>query len=908
VTTPVNPRYRDGGPAVHVVAEPDGGALPPTVDRAPVHTGAMVALVPSDADAQRLAVDGGEPVDELHCTLMFLGEAVDVPDTVQTAVVNAVRAYVDGWPPVEADGFAVSLFNPGETNDRPPCVVLGLSGDEVDIVHEVVGDAVAEAVDGSGWAPPEQHMPWTAHVTLVYPDGADTAALGQMVAALADQVGPVTFDRVRVAFGDQVVDIPLDGPPPAPLEPDTEPVAAAAAFVSHMPPQLARYWIRRIGPWGHGSFARCVRQIRKHYPLDPEGTCANLHKEATGKWPGEKNHTTTGTADFDSAPEATMTMPTPMPPQGDCPPGQHQMPDGTCMDDEPMAAAPADQFRPTTAPTEGELAAQPGEHFHTWVEEGVSTGWREFALDATTWRDPPFAYHEMVDSSAHGGQARVVQRGRITRGMRVGPIVHWWGQLDLKDPDAAQHGRKIAEGWVIGTSVGPDESVRGKSVEYVWPESDGEDGGLIDILMGTEAERMIFHDYNVAEITGVSVPALADAKIEPTQELLDELAALGVLTAAAVGSHSTGTADGTWDKGANEKRLPSPVPVATARKVYAWVDDSRVEDGAVPKDACKFPHHNVSADGTPGAANLTACSTAIGSLHEGRGATPNIPDSDRRSVYNHVRKHLLDGGRDPDSIPDFEAAPIVAAGYTITIPDCPPAWWFTEPVDVTPHGALTITDEGRIYGYVAPAGVAHRSFPGRRVEVPMGRVDYNRWMGGEALVADGGRVPAGPITMECGHLPPAASSNPAVRMEHYDNACAVVAKAVVGENQHGVWIAGALEPSVTADQVSRMLACRLSGDWAPHPERPGWTEFVAALLVPVPGFPMARSAPSVRVTDGALVAAAVPVRLVSATTDVTSTPDGADLRPALERLARGIRRDTESRMSALRDRVHAGGR
>jgi hypothetical protein len=140
-----------------------------------------------------------------------------------------------------------------------------------------------------------------------------------------------------------------------------------------------------------------------------------------------------------------------------------------------------------------------------------------------------------------------------------------------------------------------------------------------------------------------------------------------------------------------------------------------------------------------------------------------------------------------------------------------------------------------------------------------------------------------------------------VRMQHYDNACSVVAKARVGENRRGVWIAGALEPGVTADQVSRMLACRLSGDWAPHPERPGWREFVAALLVPVPGFPMARSAPSVRVAEGALVASAVPVRVVHRGADTATT---ADLRPALERVAQTIGRDAASRLAALRGRVH----
>jgi hypothetical protein len=58
-----------------------------------------------------------------------------------------------------------------------------------------------------------------------------------------------------------------------------------------------------------------------------------------------------------------------------------------------------------------------------------------------------------------------------------------------------------------------------------------------------------------------------------------------------------------------------------------------------------------------------------------------------------------------------------------------------------------------------------------------------------------------------------------------------------------------------------MMGCTLSGDWQPHPDRAGITEFIAALLVPVPGFPEARTSPSVTYTDGVLSASAVPIRL-----------------------------------------------
>lgn len=56
--------------------------------------------------------------------------------------------------------------------------------------------------------------------------------------------------------------------------------------------RLKDYWAHGKGAlkirWGtDGSFRRCVRQLRKYFPRNPEGLCANLHHEATGEWPTE---------------------------------------------------------------------------------------------------------------------------------------------------------------------------------------------------------------------------------------------------------------------------------------------------------------------------------------------------------------------------------------------------------------------------------------------------------------------------------------------------------------------------------------------------------------------------------------------------------------------------------------------
>jgi 2'-5' RNA ligase len=156
------------------------------------HTGAMIALLPQLEDAAALAVPGGEPVDQLHCTLLFLGEADLYSDAERAGIVDVCRQVAAESDVTEADAFAVAMFNPA---GEEPCVVLGLSGVELANLYDAVTADVDPGVD--------QHQPWIPHITLMYTD--DVAVVGQV----RDRCGVVVFDRLRVAFGDQVTDIPL---------------------------------------------------------------------------------------------------------------------------------------------------------------------------------------------------------------------------------------------------------------------------------------------------------------------------------------------------------------------------------------------------------------------------------------------------------------------------------------------------------------------------------------------------------------------------------------------------------------------------------------------------------------------------------------------------------------------------
>lgn len=121
---------------------------------------------------------------------------------------------------------------------------------------------------------------------------------------------------------------------------------------------------------------------------------------------------------------------------------------------------------------------------------------------------------------------------------------------------------------------------------------------------------------------------------------------------AATARHESETSEATWDGAANQRRLPSPVPIAAARRAYAWIDEEAVEEGEIPKSGGRFVHHFIDADGNVGAASTRACITGIAVLNGARGGT-TIPSGDRDGVWRHLAGHLRDADIEP---PELRAA------------------------------------------------------------------------------------------------------------------------------------------------------------------------------------------------------------------------------------------------------------
>lgn len=175
------------------------------VDIADEQMGGMIALIPTDEDAQRLVLEGGEPAEELHMTLVYLGEAAMWDLGRQSRLIEAVQEFAQNVDYVVGNVFGAAQWNPKGKN---PAIVLNV-GDEsmTDCMAELQEDMCDLAQAACFGELAEQHEPWVPHICVAYSNDATL-----LVRALT-LTGPTTFDRIRVAFAGQSVDIPLYAPP-----------------------------------------------------------------------------------------------------------------------------------------------------------------------------------------------------------------------------------------------------------------------------------------------------------------------------------------------------------------------------------------------------------------------------------------------------------------------------------------------------------------------------------------------------------------------------------------------------------------------------------------------------------------------------------------------------------------------
>ena len=215
-------------------------------------------------------------------------------------------------------------------------------------------------------------------------------------------------------------------------------------------------------------------------------------------------------------------------------------------------------------------------------------------------------------------------------------------------------------------------------------------------------------------------------------------------------------------------------------------------------------------------------------------------------------EEVIQDGVYVEGVNPLDASALIACGMVAgAIPVTPPKEWFNNPGLKKPT-ALTVTDDGKVFGHIAAWHVDHIGMAyGTRP--PRSKSNYSFFHTGVVRTEEGSDVPVGQLTLAGGHAGLEASAQEAVR--HYDDTASAVADVHAGEDAYGIWVSGALRPGTTPEQIRALRASAPSGDWRPIK---GSLELVAVCQVNVPGFPIARA----RVASGqvmALVAAGASV-------------------------------------------------
>jgi 2'-5' RNA ligase len=125
--------------------------------------GVMVAFVPPREIAEQLAMDNGQPVDDLHITLAHLGNAADYKPEQLQRLPRVVAAWAASQRPVTIRVGGVGTFNNSHKDQHVLYAAMDIPG------GAQAHSSLAQHLQRHGYRLPSEHG-WTPHMTLRYVD------------------------------------------------------------------------------------------------------------------------------------------------------------------------------------------------------------------------------------------------------------------------------------------------------------------------------------------------------------------------------------------------------------------------------------------------------------------------------------------------------------------------------------------------------------------------------------------------------------------------------------------------------------------------------------------------------------------------------------------------------------------
>lgn len=656
-----------------------------------------------------------------------------------------------------------------------------------------------------------------------------------------------------------------------------------------MPAALQRYWLAGKGAakirWHMPhDFDRCVRNLRKYFPKNPQGLCNILHQKAVGAPPG-KGH-------------------------------GHSLTASMVTSDDPRYLVAAQAL----------IDKQPELGQYTWASPmapiGLPTGEprriRVFEPGSLSHRVMPRPLDwRKEQAQGHTGGITV---GRML-GFGVGPDhtgrdwAYSWGDFLNEDivPEA-KRARYLVEMGVAGPSLDP--------------------GGRVEVSINPENGTEHYNQFVIGGSTLVSIPAYADLGMHvfdgdadwPDDDDMpwamegDEDCGCGEATAITASINQNGwkgkplaVRETVFDNDDAVKRITAWAngDANKMREAFLYHDDRgnpldptsyRMPIGDIINGKLTLIFHAIYADaallsgahgGLPnvpdkdieGARNVISEIYAIMAREFGDNnirapwdrsgapgvqlsmdsyaaaepygdvsyADPGYRDSKKRypidtpehirAAWSYINQQQNAGQYTPDQLKQIKARIVAAAkkagiqisedSMSMTYPLNPPSSWFEDP-QLSGKTKLTVTDEGHVFGHLAAWNECHRDVTNREcVMAPRTRNGYDPFHLGTVVTAEGSTLNVGKIIMDTRHA--AINLGYTATAIHYDNTGDEVAVIRCGEDAFGIWFSGAIVPEATPQKVAKLRRSPLSGDW--RRER-GALELTAALAVNAPAFPI----------------------------------------------------------------------
>lgn len=462
------------------------------------------------------------------------------------------------------------------------------------------------------------------------------------------------------------------------------------------------------------------------------------------------------------------------------------------------SATPDTPTAPDPMPWEGVLAL-----------EGHPTGdGRTLAADSLTWNTPVPLRWVKQDTGEHNGAVvvgKILTIDRVPHPTYEGVNIIKASGVFAATPEGYEAQNQVAEELAQGVSVDLDD------MQFTFAEdTEQKDNAPRDVTI-TKAR--------IRAATLVAIPAFAEAKLQvltdnsttDDEETDEEKATFDAIAETWENSNTDAPTDsddlGTFNWVSDEGGLPH------------YIDRIRkaLQRRGMPKSHAIASAVNQVKRWARGGGKVTAKTRAK--------AVKALAEWEAKRAAAHAKPNKHSGDTSTFDALIASAAPVH-----------PPAQWFHDPALDGPTG-ITVTEEGQIFGHLALWDTCHiASGPGQCTTAPHSQTDYAYFHTGAILTDDNQELAVGHLTLGTGHAAP----DKTVRgtMAHYDNTGLAVADVRAGEDAYGIWVAGAVRPHISPEDIRTLRSSPLSGDWR---RVQGNLELVAALAVNVPGFPVPRT-------------------------------------------------------------------